>query len=194
MRYTPQYIKYKFSEPALKVINNALENNNILTEKAKVFDYVEDVKKQGITNDLRKATVGWIADNDLNQMLYDVCNYVNKSVNWNLDIKYLEPVQYGIYDIGDYFEWHNDQGNVLVADNLVRKVSMSLFLNDPDEYEGGELDIDYRNPNCDPRYDSFKLDRGYGIFFESDLWHRVRPIRSGVRKSLVAWFCGPRYV
>ena len=71
---------------------------------------------------------------------------------------------------------------------------MSLFLNDPDEYEGGELDIDYKNPSNNPRYESLKLDTGYAVFFESHMWHRVRPITSGVRKSLVAWFCGPPYV
>ena len=35
--------------------------------------------------------------------------------------------------------------------------------------------------------------KGFAIFFQSDRWHRVRPVSSGVRKSLVAWYSGPTF-
>ena len=31
------------------------------------------------------------------------------------------------------------------------------------------------------------------IIFHSDMWHRVRPVKSGVRKSLVGWLVGPQF-
>jgi PKHD-type hydroxylase len=68
------------------------------------------------------------------------------------------------------------------------------MLSDPSEYEGGELDLEFGKPNDKPRYTSFKLPKGGLVFFQSDVWHRVCPITSGVRKSLVAWFSGPPYI
>jgi PKHD-type hydroxylase len=76
---------------------------------------------------------------------------------------------------------------------MVRKISMTLFMNDPSEYEGGEFDLEIYKPETDCRYETFKLKRGSAIFFQSDVWHRVRPVKSGVRKSIVAWFYGPPY-
>ena len=48
-------------------------------------------------------------------------------------------------------------------------------------------------PTDSPRYHSFKLPKRSIVLFQSDLWHRVRPITSGVRKTLVVWFIGPPY-
>ena len=73
----------------------------------------------------------------------------------------------------------------------IRKVSMSLLMND--EFEGGELDIEIYKPGTEPRYDTIKLPKGSAVFFQSDRWHRVRPVTKGIRKSLVAWFYGPPY-
>ena len=68
---------------------------------------------------------------------------------------------------------------------------MSLFLNE--DYEGGDFDLELYKPGTDPRFESFKLPKGSAIFFQADQWHRVRPVTSGVRKSIVAWFYGPPY-
>ena len=75
----------------------------------------------------------------------------------------------------------------------MRKISISIWLNDPDEYEGGELDIEVGGPRDDLRYHTFKLPKGSIIVFPSHSWHRVRPVTSGVRKSLVVWFSGPPF-
>jgi PKHD-type hydroxylase len=66
----------------------------------------------------------------------------------------------------------------------VRKISMTLLLSDPKDFEGGELELidDKKRPN---------LKRGYAIFFASFIRHRVKPIIKGNRKSLVMWFGGP---
>ena len=73
-------------------------------------------------------------------------------------------------------------------------VSMSLFLSNPDEYEGGELDLELYGPDAYPeRSNTFRCLKGEALFFQSDYWHRVRPVKSGVRKSLVAWFFGPPF-
>ena len=40
---------------------------------------------------------------------------------------------------------------------------------------------------------NFKMDMGYVIIFPSDSLHRVRPIKSGKRISLVGWYAGPKF-
>ena len=35
--------------------------------------------------------------------------------------------------------------------------------------------------------------RGTVIMFDSRTPHRVRKVKSGLRKSLVGWVCGPRF-
>ena len=59
---------------------------------------------------------------------------------------------------------------------------MSLILSDPDEYEGGQLEI-WGKP-----IDVYK--KGSIIFFPSWMPHRVTPVTKGTRYSLVMWFMG----
>ena len=49
--------------------------------------------------------------------------------------------------------------------------------------------------NSPPSYSSgsFKMPKGTMIVFPSYMWHRVRPVTSGVRKSLVLWIQGPPF-
>ena len=99
-----------------------------------------------------------------------------------------DALQYGIYSDGGYYDWHVD----IIDDSIKfpRKLSMTIWLNDPDEYEGGEFDIEVEGPRKDLRYDSIKLPKGSIVVFPSSMWHRVRPVTCGVRKSLVTWFRG----
>ena len=138
----------------------------------------------------RSSEVAWLRDMDLLSMLMRMSKQINRSANWNLNLAGIEPVQFGIYGEGDFYDWHVDQHPKPVR-GMVRKISMSLFLND--DYEGGEFDLEIYRPDADPRYKTFKLKPWSAIFFQGDQWHRVRPITSGVRKSIVAWFYGPPY-
>jgi PKHD-type hydroxylase len=66
----------------------------------------------------------------------------------------------------------------------VRKISMTCLLSHESEFQGGELQIE-KDQN------KVKLKQGHAIFFASFIRHRVAPITSGIRKSLVMWFGGP---
>ena len=71
----------------------------------------------------------------------------------------------------------------------VRKISMTLLLNDPKNFEGGDLEI-FCGETLDSEKNKFKLKQGYAVFFASFLLHRVAPVIKGNRKSLVMWFGG----
>ena len=100
-----------------------------------------------------------------------------------------EAGQYSEYSKGDFYNWHIDMGVDAIPVPPVRKISLSLLLNDPKEFEGGELEIFSRAGNTNDNF-VFKLKQGQALFFASFHLHRVKPIISGNRKSLVMWFGG----
>jgi PKHD-type hydroxylase len=72
---------------------------------------------------------------------------------------------------------------------LVRKLSFAMQLSDPDDYEGGNVQLmdEMGNAYVVPR------QRGSIVLFDSRTQHRVLKVTKGVRKSLVGWTVGPRW-
>jgi PKHD-type hydroxylase len=71
-----------------------------------------------------------------------------------------------------------------------RKLSFSLIMSDNAEYQGGEFEIinnDVKTPIIVPQ------QKGRVIAFPSYITHRVTPLISGVRKSIVVWALGPKF-
>jgi predicted 2-oxoglutarate/Fe(II)-dependent dioxygenase YbiX len=72
-----------------------------------------------------------------------------------------------------------------------------MAITDGSEYTGGELEFDFRNYSPNMR-DELKhriqckeiLSKGSIIVFPSFVWHRVKPVTSGTRYSLVVWNLG----
>ena len=120
-----------------------------------------------------------------------------------------ETLQFTRYETGQFYTWHNDAGlptqykplsvgnrvDGLAQDflneniELVRKLSFSIQLSDPDEYEGGNLQL------LDESGNSYFAPRKKGalILFDSRTPHRVLKVTKGVRKSIVGWVVGPRW-
>jgi PKHD-type hydroxylase len=71
----------------------------------------------------------------------------------------------------------------------VRKLSIVLQLTDSDTYEGGDLELltSIEKPTTLPR------TRGTLIAFPSFQLHRVTPVTSGTRNSLVGWINGKQF-
>ena len=189
MKYASTHGKTILTDSELDIVEDAVNDSSLLWDYSRVND---DVSSRHLDTDLRSSQVSWIYDSPLSKLLYGLMSDYNRS-EWNLRITNMEPIQYAIYSGGDYFDWHKDQQSE-ITNGKIRKISMTLMLSNPSEYEGGELDLEFGKPNDRPRYDSFKMPLGGLIFFQSDVWHRVRPVKAGVRKSLVAWFSGPPYI
>jgi len=119
-----------------------------------------------------------------------------------------ENIQYTVYEEGQFYGWHPDQHlyteftpkskpsskyseldkHVQQQCEYTRKLSFSLQLSHPDEYEGGELQfLDAGLLREAPK------ERGQLIIFDSRVLHRVRKVKSGTRKSIVGWVVGPRW-
>jgi len=100
-----------------------------------------------------------------------------------------EQGQYAEYSKGGFYNWHMDSNTEMEAMPTVRKISMTLLLNDSKDFEGGDLEL-FCGETLDSEKNKFKLKRGYAVFFASFLIHRVMPVIKGNRKSLVMWFGG----
>ena len=67
--------------------------------------------------------------------------------------------------------------------NHVRSdVSFTLFLNEPDTYEGGELAFETGSGET-----AFKLPARSAICYSTGQLHRVRPVEQGERLAVVGW-------
>jgi PKHD-type hydroxylase len=98
-----------------------------------------------------------------------------------------EAFQYTVYEgtEGGHYNWHVDLGE---KNYEPRKISLSLQLSAPSDYEGGDLILEAG----DGPYRAEKA-RGTLIAFPSFVLHRVVPVSAGTRKSLVIWVAGPEF-
>jgi PKHD-type hydroxylase len=139
----------------------------------------------------RNSKISWIPQEDPNfvwlyDKMIDLAFRANKDL-WNFDIHCInESIQYTKYlGGGGHFGWHLDLGPGLTSR---RKLSMVVQLSDPTEYEGGVLQIMKSSMSQD-----LPKDKGAVILFPSYLLHRVTPVVSGIRKSLVLWVGGNHF-
>ena len=98
-----------------------------------------------------------------------------------------ERLQLAAYGPGHYYDWHIDRGQGRVAGR--RKLTLSVQLTDPGQYVGGDLEI-----NADGRVFPSPRHLGTAIVFAATTLHRVGPVTSGFRQSLVGWTHGPAFV
>ena len=71
---------------------------------------------------------------------------------------------------------------------VIRKLSITIQLTDPKEYEGGELELKIGNKPM-----IMKKDQGRLLMFPSFFLHQVNTITKGERNSLVVWITGSQF-
>ena len=151
----------------------------------------------------RHSDVTWLDDIWIYKEIQPYVNTANQNAGWNFEWDWSEPCQFTKYKLNQYYDWHCDSfhkpyDKPNTSDHgKIRKLSMTLQLTDGSEYEGGELEFDFRNYDPPLRDESKHLRqakeilaKGSIIVFPSFVWHRVKPVRKGTRYSLVMWCLG----
>jgi len=137
-----------------------------------------------VVKDVRKSKVAFLIREPRTKWIFDRIDAVVKEVNetYRFDFSGYNWIQIARYSEGNYYDWHLDIGEKLSS---TRKLSITVQLSDPADYDGGELQLF--------TYTKEKPTRNIGsvIIFPSFLTHRVAPVTRGVRWSLVAWVNGP---
>jgi PKHD-type hydroxylase len=156
--------------------------------------YREDIRRSKIQFNTWTQENGWIFDK-----LIEVVQVMNN--RWyGFDLNGFDAFQYGEYraEEGGHFEWHTDMHfgaqNRQVDDyglQQPRKLSLSMALNEPGvDFEGGDFQLNMGHQDLI----SVPMPKGRIIVIPSFLLHRVTRVTKGVRKSIVAWVTGPKFV
>ena len=86
------------------------------------------------------------------------------------------------YGVGSHYDWHVDYAYMGGDCRLRSDISTTVFLNDPEEYEGGVLELKFGTEVFE-----IKLAAGWAFSYPTGIQHRVTPITSGERKVAVLW-------
>ena len=164
------------------------------------------MKKGAIKNlqKKRKSEIVWMNDKWIYNEIHPFIHQANRDSGWNFDWDFSESCQFTKYGVGQHYGWHcdswdkpYDKPNDLNSHGKIRKLSVTVSLSDPSEYEGGNLEFDFRNQVDWERNKKSKIKecteirpRGSIIVFPSFVWHRVNPVTRGTRYSLVIWNLG----
>jgi len=139
--------------------------------------------------DLRLSSVMFLEPTAENTWIYNKLGMIAMQCNaerFGFDLYgFRQELQLTRYDEGDFFEWHMDFG---AGEISARKLSITVQLSEPDDYEGGDLQFMINH-----KIVSAPRSQGTVIVFPSFVLHRVTPISRGVRRSIVGWVSGPPY-
>ena len=179
-------------------VSRNVENGGKLSQKE-----IKNIQKK------RNSDIVWMNDRWIYKEVQPYLNQANEAAGWNFQWDWSESCQFTKYGVGQYYGWHcdsweepyqrkqNDDGTWPPDHGKIRKLSMTISLSDPDDYVGGNLEFDFRNQVDWERNKKAKIKscdeirpRGSIIVFPSFVWHRVAPVTSGTRYSLVMWSLG----
>jgi len=163
---------------------------NKIVELSKNFSFEKATTVDDIQRDeVRKSQIKWLPyDNSTEWIVDKLMEQIIEANNiWKFDISSIvDNIQYTEYDgNGGHYDWHMDVGPNGISH---RKISAVVQLSEPSEYEGGKLQIKNGPGELD-----VPQGKGTVVIFPSFLLHRVTPLISGNRKSLVFWVGGGHY-
>ena len=151
----------------------------------------------------RDSNISWLNDPWIFKEVIPYVKQANELAGWNFEWSISEHCQFTKYDSAQYYDWHTDSSEEpynrpnAPEHNKIRKLSVTCTLSDPSEYEGGHLQF-YFNKLDLKQKDRVKscteiLPKGSIVVFPSFIWHRVTPVLSGTRYSLVIWNLGENF-
>ena len=150
----------------------------------------------------RNSDIVWMNDRWIYKEIHPYIHTANQSAGWNFQWDHSESCQFTKYTKGQFYDWHCDGWDQPYqresandpSHGKIRKLSVTVTLTDPKKYKGGELEFDFRNQDPDKKPNVHKcieiLPKGSLVVFPGFVWHRVCPVKSGERNSLVIWNLG----
>lgn len=187
--------KYNAETPGFGIWNQGFTEDEvekiIFLEKTLKFTKGQVGGEQNVDMEARNSKVSFLPIDPNTDWIWQRLGQIVPKANYDLfmkDISAIEAIQYTIYDSKheQFYDWHIDAHPHY--NDMQRKISLSISLSDPDEYEGGDLEvINNGNPENSLK---LRVNKGDIAFFDSMHPHKVHPVTKGKRKSLVAWVLG----
>jgi PKHD-type hydroxylase len=154
-------------------------------------EMIEGNTAEVVNKSYRNSRIHWIPKTEEWKWLYEYMGQLAKHANdqiWHFDITHMnEMIQYTEYDeeYEGHYDWHVDVG---AAETSKRKISISVQLSGPEDYEGGDLQFYIKRDLI-----TAPKTRGTATLFPSYFLHRVRPVTKGRRRCLILWISGPPF-
>lgn len=165
--------------------------NNLFTpeECAQIIDIgnanLEEATVNGNNKEIRESQISWLSPNDLEFVFRRVTDTV-----LNLNSQFFQFDLFGITEGFQFTRYDAPTGHYgmhidKVLNGNIRKLSLTIQLSSPEDYEGGELVLQMSKD-----VNIMSKELGKMIVFPSYVLHEVRPVTKGTRYSLVAWITG----
>lgn len=192
--YPYVYWKNAFNDSELLTIDNYCNNN---LSKGTVIDEknVEDTLK------VRNSLVKFVEKNSDTSWIFDRFNEIISCLNdqyYSFNLRGYDSFQYTLYEGSEKgkYDWHMDTIFGLrpkeFTGKMTRKLSVVMLLNDPEkDFTGGKLQYHIGREQAP---ETMNIEKGMIVAFPSFLSHRVTPVHLGIRKSIVIWVEGPKFV
>lgn len=142
---------------------------------------------------MRRSRIRWLdcTDPGWDWVRRDVMNFflMANSEVFGFEICWLPHLQFTEYREEDkgHYNWHRDVDWVSEGP-MQRKLSLVAQLSELNDYEGGDFQLEEESPSG-----QILRKRGTVLVFPSFLKHKVTPVTSGLRQSLVCWIEGPNF-
>lgn len=140
-------------------------------------------------SEIRRSQVKWVPMTLEFAWVYkkveEAISTANRELWWFFLDGWREHLQLSMYNENEqgHYEWHMDCGSGFGSG---RKVSLTVQLSDPAEYEGGDMQFLITQKPI-----TLSKEQGTAVVFPSYMEHRVLPVTKGKRYSLVIWVTGP---
>jgi PKHD-type hydroxylase len=191
-KFCDEIIKYGKSQQEQLALTGG-QTDKLKDGKPLSEEDLKDLKKK------RDSNIVWLSEPWIYRELHGYVHEANRRAGWNFEWSFSESCQFTKYKLNQFYGMHADSWNQPYnnPDNpdthgKIRKLSMTCSLSSPEDYEGGQLQFQFRNQD-DPtitRNCTEILPRGSIVVFPSHVWHCVTPVTKGTRYSLVMWSLG----
>jgi PKHD-type hydroxylase len=168
-----------FSKEECQTIINIAKNKSLIKGTTK-----------SNSKDMRNSKISWLYPTDGLDWVFRRVTDMTLSLNERF-------FKFDLFGINEGFQFTNYKApsgkygkHVDRSMNMpVRKLSISIQLTNPEEYEGGELCL------YDGGEEGTIMDKTQGtlIMFPSYVLHEVMPVTKGERNSLVTWVTGKQF-
>ena len=141
------------------------------------------------------AKIGYVYLNEKSLPYYDILTQHARRWNdeyWHMDVLGVfvcfDLIQYSAPHGGMHWHFDLSTGGTTTAN---RKVNIITQLSDPDDYEGGDLQLFVPHEKKDFPVVTAPKEKGSALVFPPWIAHRVTPVTKGVRTSVVTYLHGP---
>ena len=166
-----------FSKEECQTITNIAKNKGLIKGKTKG------------ESDVRDSKISWLYPVDDMDWVYRRVT----DITLNLNKRFFQFDLFGLNEGFQFTNYESPSGKYgkhvdRTVNSPVRKLSISIQLSNPEEYEGGELYL-YN----DEKETAMDKTQGTLILFPSYVLHEVMPVTKGERNSLVTWVTGKQF-